>query len=428
MKTPPTLKAAAVALGLVLSQDALFADTLLPVPGFRKYDYNEYLYGPGQGNCNLVNFAGGFTANINSNFVDVVNNTTGAIGPDGIGEGPQGRPTIFCEFPPVDLSQNGQKLTCTYNIKFNNELKNSDQFIRFGFINTNNNNSYYIKADSLQAGGTTMGSRNDATTTDTTGIGLYDLTTNNPAGNIAQLGTTLTNINQPLGPNNGFIPGNYSHCFSSGGSAGTGGSQSGGDIGAYPNNVGFGVAATLSTIHYVKLSMQRRISVGVDGTKCQFAWTNDSGAAIMKSGEHNPPYVNDSSLAAPFGKMDTIGSIAWNMMANDMFVPLGSLNFGSYTVSNVRLIYEWLKFTRESYDPVTDSLTLVWSSTPYNIDTAVYDLSALYTIEATPDITEPVTWTPLVGNIPTQGDFTTNVITSASASPMKFFRVYKQAP
>jgi len=175
--------------------------------------------------------------------------------------------------------------------------------------------------------------------------------------------------------------------------------------------------------------MQRRISEGVNGLKDQFAWTNSAGTDIVKSGEHNPPYFNDSALSLPaFGMMDHVGAIAWNMMANDMFVPLGQATFGSYTVSNVRLIYEWLKFTSISYNSGADTLKLVWSSTPYNIDTAVYDLSAKYNLEATADLTEPVTWTPLVNDINTQGDFTTNVIASASSSPMKFYRVYKQAP
>src|SRR2546429_93373 len=81
-----------------------------------------------------------------------------------------------------------------------------------------------------------------------------------------KMGKTLVNVNQPvLGPNNGFIAGNYSHCFSSGGSAGTGGSFSGGDIGGYPNNVGLGVAATLGTTHYIKYSLQRRISSATGG-------------------------------------------------------------------------------------------------------------------------------------------------------------------
>jgi hypothetical protein len=431
MKKYPCLNAAALALALVLCHGLLRADVLLSTPNtWGKYDYNEYLYGVGQGNCFLTGqSASGFTANINSNFTDVVNNGTGAIGPDGSGEGPQGRPTIYYEMPEVDLSQNGQKLTCTYNIKFNNELKNSDQFIRFGFINTNNNNSIYIKMDSLQAGGTTCGCRNDGTTTDTTGIGLYDYTSNSyPAGNLSN--PNITNLNQPiLGPNNGFISGNYSHCFSSGGSAGTGGSFSGGDLGAYPNGVGLGVPATLGTVHYIKFSIQRRIANGLNGLKDQFAWTNDAGSQIVKSGEHNPPYFNDSTLSLPaFGMMDHVGAIAWNIMANDMFLPAGSTNFGSYTVSNVRLIYEWLKITSVTYNPGADSLTLVWASTPYNIDTAVRDLSAMYSIEATTSLSDPITWTPLAGNIATQGDFTTNTIASVSSSPAKFFRVFKQAP
>jgi len=129
-----------------------------------------------------------------------------------------------------------------------------------------------------------MGARNDGTTTDVTGVGLYDLTTTiQPAILPSSARPCLTSTSRS-GPNNGFISGNYSHCVSSGGSAGTGGSFSGGDIGAYPNGVGFGVAATLATTHYYKYSVERRISPGASGLKCQFRLDQRRWVANCKIG------------------------------------------------------------------------------------------------------------------------------------------------
>src|SRR4051794_41961958 len=88
MKKYPCLNAAGLALALVLCHGLLRADVLLSTPStWGKYDYNEYLYGVGNGNCFLTGqSSSGITANINSNFTYLVTNGTGALRPDGSGE------------------------------------------------------------------------------------------------------------------------------------------------------------------------------------------------------------------------------------------------------------------------------------------------------------------------------------------------------
>lgn len=451
MKKYESFKTAGVALALTLCAAAVLADTVIPGPvggAWGEYDYNRYLFGATNGNLVLSDKSStGFKATISSNFTDVVNNTSGAIGPDGTAEASPGRPTIFYEFPEVDLSQNGQKITCVYNIRFNTPMRVQDQFIRFGFINTNNNNSMYIKADSggTGSGGTSMGARSDGTTTDNTGLTVWDLVSTPAYPWVYTAGgyggsPTLTNLNQPVvGPNNGFISGIYSHCFNSG----TTGSASGGDISGYPNGVGFAGGDTNTTPatplnnitnwHYVKYSLERRVDVatGINGLKCQFAWTNDAGTEIKKSGEHNPPYYTDFEFIGNVFKapLTNISAVGWNIMQNSPFLsaPTSPNSSGSYEVKNVRIVYEWLRFTSQTYNPAAETLTLVWSSTPYNLDTGVADNSVQYSLHSTADLTEPVTWEPVAADIQSQGDFTTNVISVVSGSPQKFYRVSKQA-
>lgn len=455
MKKNFSLKAASVSLGLLFCFSSLHADTLVPGPAggaWGEYDYNRYLFGAANGNLALSEKSPtGFKATISSNFTDVVNNGSGAIGSDGTGEGPQGRPTIFYEFPEVDLSQNGQKITCVFNMRFNTPMRIQDQFIRFGFINTNNNNSIYLKTDSGGAGsgGTTMGARTDGTTTDTTGFTVWDLTSTPTypwiyTASGYSTSPTLANLNSPLdpvGPNNGFVSGIYSHCFSSGGNG-----NSGPDINAgYPNGVGFGGYNTalgttpavaldnITNMHYIKYSLERRVDVanGVNGVKCQWAWTNDAGSQVLLSGEHTSPYLTDYEFIGIIGKapLTNISAVAWNIMQNSAFLsaPTSPNSTGNYEVRNVRIIYEWLRITSQSYNSDANTLTLVWSSTPYNLDTGVADNSVKYRIESTTDLTTPITWAPVVPDIQSQGDFTTNVVSVLSGTPQKYYRIAKQA-
>jgi hypothetical protein len=318
-----------------------------------EWDYKQYLYG-GIGNLVLSNqTSSGFTAWVATNDVDVLNNTTLERVPDGAIE-VAGRPAVFQEFSPLDLSEVGQKVTATFDLKINNPLVWSDQFVRFGFGNTNNNSCFYLKIDSGLGGGDVLGFRSDATMTDTNGQTLISATFD-PNGNLA----TATNLNVPVkGPSEGFVSGNYSHFINSGGLNPPGSSYPqniGG--GAYPNGVGLGVEGTLDVIHTISLSMERVAG----GLKIVGTWSNSAGADLRVSG-YTSPYI-DTELPAGHGRLDKISSLGFNLMSNDLFT--NGYAGGTYTVSNFNLDYVVpppFRITHIAYVPELDGLTFTWDS------------------------------------------------------------------
>ncbi len=363
-----------------------------------EWDYKQYLYG-GVGNLVLSNqTSSGFTAWIATNDVDVVNNTTLTKGSDGQIE-PAGRPTVYQEFGPLDLSREGQKVTATFDLKFNHALAWSDQFVRFGFGNTNNNSSFYLKIDSGTGGGTTLGWRSDSTITDTNGQTLYSPTFN-PEGNLA----TAEVINYPvIGPNGGFIAGNYSHFLNSGSFGG----QYPDPISAYPNGVGLGVVDSLHVVHTISMSMERVAG----GLKIVGTWSNSAGADLLVSG-YSSPY-RDVPLPVGHGALDQIGCLGFNLMNNDLFT--NGYAGGTYTVSNFRLVYDnppiqTYRITSIVNDPQSNLLILTWESKP----------DALYTIEMSTDL---VTWAATEWiNVASQGETTSREIFPDPG----FYRVRKQ--
>ncbi len=369
-----------------------------------QWDYKQYLYG-GTGNLVVSNeTAGGFTAWVGSNTVDAVNNTTGAIVPDGVVES-AGRPTIFQEFSQLDLSQEGQKMTATYDIKFNNAMIWSDQFVRFGFGNTNNNTCFYLKMDSGLGGGTTLGWRSGMIT-ETNGTVLASATFN-PAGNLG----TATNIpNTTANPATGFIAGNYSR-FMNSGSVG----NLPGAISAYPNGVGLGVDGTLDVVHTVSMSMERVIG----GLKISGSWSNSAGPQVLVS-SYSSPFV-DAAFPTTHGKLDKIGCLGFNLMNSDMFATNGNSAGGTYRVSNFRLDYTNtppFRITGLAKDPNGDLLTVSFNSFP----------GVNYSVEYT-DSLSPVNWLPFTDTIPASPITATGTNTTIDlnfTSPGTFYRIRKQ--
>lgn len=351
-----------------------------------EWDYKQYLYG-GEGNLTLSKqTASSFTALVKVNDVDVVTSATFEKGPDGAVE-PSGRPTIFQEFEPLDLSRLGQKITASYNITFHNELAPSDQFVRFGMGNPNNNSSFYLKMDSGLGGGTTLGWRSDATTTDTNGTTLVSGTFD-PNGNLAN----AVLLNYPvLGPNNGFVPGNYSH-FMNSGSFNAPGSVYPPGLSGYPNGVGLGVEGTLDVVHSVSMTMERVEG----GLKIGATWSNSAGDEMLET-SYSIPYI-DAPLPDGHGSLDKIGFLGFNLMNNDLFGR--GQEGGSYTVSSFRLSYfspREFKITTVSRGGDGLTVSLSWNSS----------VDAFYTVESSADLAE---WTPALTSVASEGETTTAVV------------------
>jgi len=369
-----------------------------------EWDYKQYLYG-GTGNLVLSNqTSSGFTAWVATNDVDVVNNTTFAKGSDGVIEA-SGRPAVFQEFAALDLSQIGQKVTATFDLKINSPMVWSDQFVRFGFGNMNNNSSFYVKMDSGLGGGDVLGFRSDATITDTNGTTLISPTFNSN-GNLAD----AINLNVPVkGPNEGFVSGNYSHFLNSGGLNPPGSvypANIGG--GAYPNGVGLGVEGTLDVLHTISMTMERLSG----GLRISATWSNSAGTDLRVSGYSNP-YI-DTELPAGHGKLDQIGCFGFNLMSNDLFT--NGYAGGSYTVSNLRLDYlvpPPFRVTRIAYVPEIDGLSFTWDS----------QAGQIYVIEYSSTLAD---WqqVPNTVQIESQGETTTCEHPFAEANT--FYRIRKE--
>ena len=197
------------------TKDYTVTVTVFTLPdAWGEYDYKQYLYG-GSGNLVLTGqSATGFTALVSINDVDALHPDAGLKEPDGTVE-LAGRPAVYQEFPPLDLSAIGQKITATFDLKFNNALVAADQPFRFGFGNPANNSAFYIKMDAGEAvdGGDILGFRSDGAMTGTDGLTLKS-DTFDPNGNL----DAAVPLNYPtVGPNGGFVSGFYSDFFNSGG-------------------------------------------------------------------------------------------------------------------------------------------------------------------------------------------------------------------
>lgn len=429
MKQHLSITTAALALSILLCPGALRADVLVPLsPTWGEYDYSRYHYGSANGNLVLSRqSSSGFTALVNASFVDLVNNGTGAIGSDGAGEGPQARPAVFQEFPALDLSHPGQKATLTFDIQFHNVMKVTDKRFRFGLGNTNSNATVYLMVDTGVASGGAAQFRPDPYMTDVTGITVWDFVSTPfyPWTYTADgYGTspTLTNLNspiEPLGPNNGYVSGILSHFASSGGN-----SQAAFDNAPNGNINGLGAdASTLHVVHSFKYSFQRTndgsgaVSINAgNGLTMSCSWSNSAGPEVKSA--TTPLYNDGAGIPANGGPLDQIGLVAFNFMDNDIFT--NGAAGGSYTISNLKIIYESLSITNITANPDANTLQLIWTSTPYDEPTAQYS------IESTSGLAEPIVWTPVGSAIASQGDFTTNTLSNISADgPIRFYRVRK---
>jgi hypothetical protein len=421
----------------------LHADTIIPLTSaWQKWDPASYygvngtsIQGP---SCDISNkTTTGFTAFMCTNYVDIVDNTTGVKGANSNPEGPQGRPAFFQEFSALDFTHNGQKITVQFNIKFNHTLKDTDGNFRFMLGNTNRNCAMGWFMDSGNANGGFCTVYPDRTMTDQSGFTLVDgpfNSVNNFATATNYIGTNYESASgQTVFADIGYLPGILSHFGGTVGSSGRRGTPGGSGSFGGPNGVGVGFG-NLAVTHFIKASLWRTNNGAGLGIKGSILWTNDAGTQVLAGtgggGPQNDgvmldpdpdPLVQMRQLSNPAYAgsgpgFDQAGLFGIYFMNNDPY--LNGFAGGAFTISNFKIIYESLQVVSTQVNPATDTLTLVWTSTPTDVP------NAQYSIQASSDLAN---WTTIVANIPSQGDFTTNSITPVSTNgPSAFFRVQKQ--
>jgi len=389
MKILPSLKSTGVALGVLLA--ALLVPMLtqaqpISLPStWGEYDLQEQQgHSPGLLAVSAQS-SSGFTATIASNGI--------ALGPEypaynGYPSKSQYLPRVYTFFANQPITTNGQRVTFSFNVKFNDlaDPSNNGSF-RFTMGDTNCNNAW---GEFL-------------------GIGTASSSTFRYDGTITQ-DTNWFNID------NGYYlymppdlvdPMNQTN-YSFGSFGDFSGSSVGG--GGVPNGVKMGVDTT--TVHYIRFSVERTPS----GLQVDSVWTNTAGVAIEHaafapvpggSGDDHSGLVNVS----PWTNVNVFGFCLFGTGANEHFF---GYDPGSFTISNLKA-YSGFNITAFQRDTVSGDVTLTWEST--KVDVCEYVVLKSTNLSS---------WTPVSTNI-TEG-FQTSYTNSASADTAAFYRVEKVFP
>lgn len=327
----------------------------------------------------------GFTATVSSNGI--------ALGapPEytGYPSKSQYLPRVYTFFANQPITNNGQRVTFSFDVKFNDvaDPSNTGSF-RFTMGDTNCNNTYGEFLGIGTASGSTF--RYDATITqDTNWLDAITL-------NYLYMPPDLSNPNNPTNYSFGSF-GDFS-----GSSVGGGGT---------PNGVKMGVDTT--TLHHVRFSVERTPS----GLQVDSVWTNSAGTAV----EHAafapvPGGVGDDHGGFPTGTLpwtnvNVFGFCLFGTGANEHFF---GYDPGSFTISNLKA-YSGFNITAFQRDSASGDVTLTWESTKVDV--------CEYVVHKSTDLSS---WTPISTNI-TEG-FQTSYTNSATADNAAFYRVEKVYP
>jgi|ERR1043166_58613 hypothetical protein len=326
--------------------------------------------------------ASGFTATVGSNGI--------AVGPDypaynGYPSKSQYLPRVYTFFAGQPITNNGQRVAFSFDVKFNNvaDPSNVGSF-RITMGDTNANNSW----GAFMGLGTTSGSTL-----------RYD--------------STLTQDTNWFNPNNGYYlfmppdllnPSNPTN-YSLGSLCDFNGSSVGG--GNAPNGVGLG--ADTNTAHHFRFSVERTPS----GLQADLVWTNSAGAAITESafaplaggnGDDHSGLANVS----PWTNVNVFGFCLFGTGANEHFF---GYNPGSYTVSSLKA-YSGFCITDIQRDPDSGDTTLTWESSKVDV--------CQYVVLRSGDLS---TWTPISTNAAVGA--TTSYTDPAPPGATQFYRVQK---
>ncbi|NOS70985.1 MAG: hypothetical protein HOP33_13770 [Verrucomicrobia bacterium] len=327
----------------------------------------------------------GFTATVGSNGI--------ALGPDypaytGYPSKSQYLPRVYTFFAGQPITTNGQRVTFSFDVKFNNlaDPGNNGSF-RFTMGDTNCNNSWGEFLGIGTASSSTF--RYDGTITqDTNWIDTI-------SGNSLYMPPDLSNPNNPTNYSFGSL------CDFNGSSVGGGG---------VPNGVKMGVDTT--TVHHIRFSVERTPS----GLQVDSVWNNSAGTAVEHAAFAPVPGGagdDHSGLpnVSPWTNVNIFGFCLFGTGANEHFF---GYDPGSFTVSNLKA-YSGFNITAFQRDPASGDVTLTWESTKVDV--------CEYVVLKSTDLSS---WTSISTNI-TEG-FQTSYTNSATADNAAYYRVEKVYP
>lgn len=354
---------------------------------WRQYDLQEQ-QGHSAGLLSLTaESSSGFTATVSSNGI--------AVGADypaytGYPSKSQYLPRVYTFFANQPITNNGQRVTFSFDVKFNDvaDPSNNGSF-RFSMGDTNCNNAFGEFLGMGSAGGNSTFRYDSAITQDTNWLDAITF-------NYLYMPPDLSNPNNPTNYSFG------SFCDLNSSSVGGGG---------VPNGVKMGVDTT--TVHHVRFSVERTPS----GLQVDSVWTNSAGTAV----EHAafapvPGGVGDDYDGFPIGTLpwtnvNVFGFCLFGTGANEHFF---GYDPGSFTISNVKA-YSGFNITAFQRDPASGDVTLTWESTKVDV--------CEYVVHKSTDLSS---WMPISTNI-TEG-FQTSYTNSATADNAAFYRVEKIYP
>lgn len=385
MKSYPSVIAASLLLAAFLPSPS----QAQPVPlasTWGQYDLQEQ-QGHSAGLLSLTaESSSGFTATVSSNGI--------AVGSDypaysGYPSKSQYLPRVYTFFAGQPITNNGQRVTFSFDVKFNDvaDPSNVGSF-RFTMGDTNCNNSYGEFLGIGTASGSTF--RYDGTITQDTNW----LNTIN--GNFLYMPPDLSN---PMNPTN-YSFGSF--CDFNGSSVGGGGT---------PNGVKMGVDT--NTIHHVRFSVERTPS----GLQVDSVWTNSAGTEVVDAafapvlGGAGDDYSGLANVS-PWTNVNVFGFCLFGTGANEHFF---GADPGSFTVSNLKA-YSGFNITAFHRDLTSGDVNLTWESSKVDVCT--------YVVSKSTDLSG---WTPIATDLVTEG-YQTSYTNSASADNAAFYRVEKVYP
>jgi len=386
MKRYPSLIAAGLALAALLPSLTQAQPIALPST-WGEYDLQQQ-----QGfSAGLLTLNGqsssGFTATVSSNGI--------ALGepPEytGYPSKSQYLPRVYTFFANQPITNNGQRVTFSFDVKFNDvaDPSNNGSF-RFSMGDTNCNNAWGEFLGIGSASSSTF--RYDSTITQDTnwfdeisGFYLY----------------MPPDLSDPMNPTN-YSFGSF--CDLNGSSVGGGG---------VPNGVKMGVDTT--TVHHIRFSVERT----PDGLQVDSVWSNSAGPEVQDAafapvpggtGDDHNGGVSPTGTS-PWTNVNVFGFCLFGTGANEHFF---GYDPGSYTVSNLKA-YAGFNITAIQRDAASGDVTLTWEST--KVDVCQYVVYKSTNLSA---------WTPISTN--GTGGFETSYTNSASADDAAFYRVEKVYP